>query len=103
MHVIDFDDCGLSWFVYDFAAAISFIEHLPIVPDLQAAWIEGYRGVAPLGEADERALPVMVMLRRILLLAWIASHRETPTAREAGLAFTDGTVRLAERFLAAPA
>ena len=27
--LIDFDDCGWGWFLYDFAAAISFIEDDP--------------------------------------------------------------------------
>ena len=42
------------------------------------------------------------MLRRMMLTAWIASHAETPTARDAGLgAYTRGTLDLAERWLAA--
>jgi Ser/Thr protein kinase RdoA (MazF antagonist) len=99
LHVIDFDDCGLSWFVYDFAAAVSFIEHLPILPDLLHAWLAGYRRVAPLAAEDEAAIPLMIMLRRLLLLAWIASHRETPTARDLGQGFTEETLRLCEAFL----
>ena len=98
--VIDFDDCGLSWFGYDFAAAVSFLEHEPYVDDLMQAWAEGYRSVAPLSEADEAALPIFVMLRRMQLTAWIASHSETPTAQSLGAPYTDGTVALAERHLA---
>ncbi len=98
--VIDFDDCGLCWFAYDFAAAISFIEHEPFIPDLMAAWLDGYRRIAPLGTEHEAALPMFVMLRRIQLTAWIASHSETPTAQSMGVAYTDGTVALAERYLA---
>ena len=101
--VIDFDDCGFGWFGYDFAAAVSFFEHDPIVADLQAAWIDGYRTVAPLAEADEAMLPTFVLLRRILLTAWIASHAETPTAQEAGPEYTDGTLMLADRYLTAQA
>jgi Ser/Thr protein kinase RdoA (MazF antagonist) len=97
--VIDFDDCGLSWFVYDFAAAVSFIEHLPLLPELLEAWLAGYRRVAPLAVEDVAAIPLMVMLRRLLLLAWIASHSETPTARELGVGFTEETLRLCEEFL----
>ena len=97
--VIDFDDCGLSWFAYDFAAAISFIEHEPIVPELAAAWLAGYRRIAPLPPEQERALPMLVMLRRMQLTAWIASHAETPTAISLGTAYTDGTVTLAEAYL----
>ncbi|SIR42844.1 Ser/Thr protein kinase RdoA involved in Cpx stress response, MazF antagonist [Rhizobium sp. RU20A] len=97
--VIDFDDCGLSWFAYDFAAAISFIEHEPVVPELMEAWLDGYRRTAPLAAEQAAALPMFIMLRRIQLTAWIASHAETPTARSMGTAYTDGTVALAERYL----
>lgn len=97
--VIDFDDCGLGWFMYDFAAAVSFYEHEPFVPDLQDAWIEGYREVADLSACDEAILPTMVMLRRLLLTAWLASHSETPTAQELGGGYTAGTVAIAEKYL----
>lgn len=98
--VIDFDDCGFSWFAYDFAAAISFIEHEPIVPELMTAWLAGYRRIAPLAEEHAAALPMFVMLRRMQLTAWIASHAETPTAQAMGTAYTQGTVDLAKRYLA---
>jgi Ser/Thr protein kinase RdoA (MazF antagonist) len=97
--VIDFDDCGLSWFAYDFAAAISFIEHEPHVPELMAAWLAGYRRTAPFEQEHEAALPMFIMLRRLQLTAWIASHAETPTAQSMGTAYTDGTLALAERYL----
>lgn len=100
LSVIDFDDCGFSWHLYDFAAAISFIEHEPYIPALLAAWVAGYRGVAPLPDADVAMMPVFVMLRRILLTAWIASHAETPTAMALGEGYTRGTVALARGFLA---
>ena len=97
--VIDFDDCGFSWFAYDFAAAISFIETDPVVPDLMAAWVAGYRQVLPFSADDEAMLPVFVMLRRMLLTAWLASHSETPTSAEIGHSYTAGTADLAEAFL----
>lgn len=99
LSVIDFDDCGFSWYLYDFAAAISFVEHEPYIPQLQAAWIEGYRTVAPLTDEECAILPVFIMLRRMLLTAWVASHAETPTAQAMGEAYTDGTVALARAFL----
>lgn len=45
--VIDFDDCGFGWFMYDAATPVSFHEEAPQVPDLIAAWIDGYRQEAP--------------------------------------------------------
>jgi Ser/Thr protein kinase RdoA (MazF antagonist) len=99
MHVIDFDDCGLSWHLYDFAAAITLHEHDPIVPALQASWIEGYREAAPLPDDHVAMLPTFIMARRILVMAWMASHGETPTARAAGPTYTATTVELAEAYL----
>jgi len=97
--VIDFDDCGLSWFPYDFAAAVSFLETEPYLGDLMAAWVEGYRKVAPLSKEDEASLPMFVMLRRMQLTAWVASHAETPTAQSMGEPYTQGTLDLADAFL----
>ncbi|MBJ7546173.1 phosphotransferase, partial [Pseudomonas sp. OA3] len=97
--VIDFDDCGFSWFVYDFAACLSFLEEDPRVGEFLAAWLEGYRSVAPLSEEDERAIPMFLMLRRMQLTAWVASHAETPTAQSMGEDYTRGTVALAQRYL----
>lgn len=97
--VIDFDDCGLSWFAYDFAAAVSFFEHDPIVRELAEAWTRGYRKSAPFGREEAAALPMFVMLRRLLLTAWIASHAETPLAQEMGLSYTQGTLAMGEDFL----
>jgi Ser/Thr protein kinase RdoA (MazF antagonist) len=97
--VIDFDDCGFCWHLYDFAAAVSFMEHEPVVPALMRTWVEGYRAVAPLAEADAALLPAFVMLRRMLLTAWLASHAETPTARALGPGYAAGTVALGRNFL----
>jgi len=98
--VIDFDDCGSSWFVYDFASAISFHELSPMIPALQEAWLKGYKSLRPLTAEDEAMLPTFILFRRHLLTAWIASHAETPTAAEVGMAdYTEGTITLARRYL----
>jgi Ser/Thr protein kinase RdoA (MazF antagonist) len=99
LRIIDFDDCGFSWFMYDFAAAVSFMENEPIVPELLRVWVAGYRQVAPLSVEDGAEIPTFVVLRRILLTAWLASHSEVPIARQLGAAYTAGTVLLAQEFL----
>jgi Ser/Thr protein kinase RdoA (MazF antagonist) len=97
--VIDFDDCGFGWYMYDFAAAISFIETSPQIPALQKAWVAGYRSVRTLAADDENALPMFVMLRRLLLTAWIGSHAETPTAQALGGDYTQASIDLAAAWL----
>jgi Ser/Thr protein kinase RdoA (MazF antagonist) len=99
VHVIDFDDCGFGWFMYDLGAALSFIEDDPRVPELTAAWVSGYRRVAPLSAAEEAELPTFVLLRRLLLVAWIGSHEDTDLARSMGAPFTRRSCDLAEEFL----
>ena len=97
--VIDFDDCGFGWFMYDAATPVSFYEHEPQVPGLIEAWVRGYRSVAPLSAEDEAEIPTFVMLRRLLLVAWIGSHNETELAQSMGVDYTEGTVGLCEDYL----
>ncbi|MDX1400378.1 MAG: phosphotransferase [Kiloniellales bacterium] len=98
--VIDFDDCGFSWLLYDCATTVSFFEHKPEVPELLEAWVKGYRKVASLQDEDEHEIPTFVMLRRLLLVAWIGSHSETELAQSMGIDYTKGTVGLCEDYLA---
>jgi Ser/Thr protein kinase RdoA (MazF antagonist) len=97
--VIDFDDCGFGWYMYDAATPISFYEHEPQAADLIQSWTTGYRRVLDLPKADEDEIPTFVMLRRLLLVAWIGSHAETDLARSMGLPYTEGTVGLCESYL----
>lgn len=97
--VIDFDDCGFGWYLYDFATAVSFIEEDPRVDDMLQAWLAGYREIAPLNTEDAGMIPTFIMLRRLMLTGWLSEHGETPTAQELGQGFLEGTVRMAERML----
>jgi Ser/Thr protein kinase RdoA (MazF antagonist) len=97
--VIDFDDCGFSWFLYDCATTMSFFEDSPEVPALIDAWVRGYRRVGVLSKEDEAEIGTFVMLRRLLLVAWIGSHSETELAQSMGVPYTQGTLPLCERYL----
>jgi Ser/Thr protein kinase RdoA (MazF antagonist) len=97
--VIDFDDSGFSWLLYDCATTVSFFEHAPEVPELLQAWVRGYRRVATLSAEEETEIATFVMLRRLLLIAWIGSHSETELAQSMGVSYTRETVPLCERYL----
>jgi Ser/Thr protein kinase RdoA (MazF antagonist) len=97
--VIDFDDCGIGWYMYDAATPVSFYEHEPQVPALIEAWKTGFRKVIDLPHADEVEIPTFIMLRRLLLVAWIGSHSETDLAKSMGLPYTLGTTKLCEDYL----
>ena len=97
--VIDFDDCGFSWFLYDCATTVSFFEDDPGVPELLEAWVRGYRRAGTISAEEEGEIDTFVMLRRLLLVAWIGSHSETELARSMGVAYTQRTLPLCERYL----
>ena len=97
--ILDFDDCGFSWFMYDAATPVSFYEHEPQVPALLEAWKTGYRKVAPLAAEDEAEIPTFVMLRRLLLVAWIGSHSDTELAQSMGVQYTSDSCALCENYL----
>tara|TARA_Y100000588_G_scaffold85782_2_gene91122 strand:- start:2913 stop:3917 length:1005 start_codon:yes stop_codon:yes gene_type:complete len=98
--LIDFDDCGLGWLMYDFAAGISFMEDDPRIPELKQAWVRGYRSVRPLSEEDEVEIPTFVMMRRLALLAWIGSHSEVDIAKELAPTFAPVSEELGRNYLA---
>lgn len=98
-YVIDFDDCGWGWFLYDFGAAVSFFEHDPRIPELTDAWARGYRSVRTLADEDEAELASFVLMRRLILVAWIGSHSGTDLARSMGAEYTAGSCDLAEQYL----
>ena len=97
--VIDFDDAGFGWYLYDLGTAVSFFEHDPAVPSLVAAWLQGYRQAAPLPAGEENEIWTFIMFRRLLLVAWIGSHRAAPDAAALGAAYTRDSCDLADRYL----
>ena len=97
--VIDFDDCGFGWYLFDLGTAVSFIEHRSDMDELIASWVAGYRRIVPLREEEENEIPTFIMMRRLLLTAWIASHSDTELAQALGIDYTDGTCALAEDYL----
>ena len=97
--VIDFDDCGSSWYFYDFGAAVSFIEDDPALQQWQDAWVAGYRSRRPMTAADEEMLASFVMLRRLKLLAWMSTHTHSRESRTKAITYAEGSCALAERYL----
>jgi Ser/Thr protein kinase RdoA (MazF antagonist) len=97
--VIDFDDCGFGWFLYDVASSVTFLETHPDVDDIVAAWIEGYRSVAALSAEEIAAIPTFMMLRRLVIMGWAGSHPDTELARWMGDQYTFDTVAFADKYL----
>jgi Ser/Thr protein kinase RdoA (MazF antagonist) len=61
--------------------------------------VKGYRKVHDLPAEDAAEIPTFVMLRRMLLVAWIGSHSETDLAKSMGIAYTASTAPMCEDYL----
>ncbi|OKH82566.1 phosphotransferase enzyme family protein [Mycolicibacterium sp.] len=97
--VIDFDDCGFGWYFYDFGTAVSFIEDDPKLPEWQESWVSGYRSRRELPTEDEDMLASFVLLRRLLLLAWMGSHSHSKESATKAISYAAGSCALADRYL----
>jgi Ser/Thr protein kinase RdoA (MazF antagonist) len=98
--VIDFEDCGLSWYLYDLACALTFNEGRSDVRELIALWVDGYRAVEPLAAEDEAEIDTFLMLRRLMLTAYAGLRHDTELAaqmRSGG--YNAETCALAEAYL----
>jgi Ser/Thr protein kinase RdoA (MazF antagonist) len=97
--VIDFDDSGFSWYLYDLGTSVSFFEHAPEVPALVDSWLQGYGKAGRLSADDRAEIWTFIMFRRLLLVAWIGSHQAVDIAAELGRGYTQGSCDLAESYL----
>lgn len=98
--IIDFDDCGHGWYLFDLASALSFLEERPDVPELIASWLQGYRKVADIPGDIETELPTLIMLRRLALIGWVGYQRQhLDFARDIAPQFTEDSCRLAQTYL----
>lgn len=97
--VIDFDDCGMGWYLHDLAAAISFVEHHPRAAEWVDNWLEGYEREAHLSDEALALLPTLVIQRRIQMTAWVGSHAETSMATSLGADWCHHSVRLCRHYL----
>lgn len=69
-HLIDFDDCGFGFRLYDLGTALAQILEEPGLTEIATGLIEGYATERALGDEDLAMLPVFVMLRALASLGW---------------------------------
>lgn len=100
--VIDFDDAGDSWFLYDFASAITFYEHRAEAPAMAANWLLGYSEVCPLSRAERDVAAALSMMRRLTMLGWATTHRSDALPADLWNENLPGTVEVAARYLDNP-
>jgi Ser/Thr protein kinase RdoA (MazF antagonist) len=98
--VLDFDDAGFSWYLYDLAGTLTFSEGRADLAELLDRWATAYRSVEQLSREDEREVETFLMLRRLLITAYVGLRPDTELAAELKAAgYDEETCRLAEAYL----
>jgi Ser/Thr protein kinase RdoA (MazF antagonist) len=99
IHVIDFDDCGTGWFLYDLSTSISLIEHVPEAESLVLAWLRGYQRLLPLAGVHIEMVRHLIMMRRLQVLSWFGRNLGSALVVEHSPVVVPATVAAAESYL----
>jgi Ser/Thr protein kinase RdoA (MazF antagonist) len=74
--MIDFDDAGFGWHLYDIAVAVYDQARAPWFPDVRDAIVDGYRESRPLPADHEALLSTFLLMRSLALLGWLVDRPE---------------------------
>ena len=99
VRLIDFDDAGFGWHLFELATALYFESDAPHFETAFAALVEGYRSVRDLPETQLAHMPLFFAARSFTYLGWIHTRPETETARTLGPMLIDMACRAARRYL----
>lgn len=91
LRLIDFDDAGFGWHMFELATALYFLQEDPRYEAAKASLVEGYRTHRELPDAVLGTLPVFMAARGLTYLGWAHTR---PATRE-GLAILPYVIRLA--------
>jgi Ser/Thr protein kinase RdoA (MazF antagonist) len=89
LQVIDFDDAGFGWHLFELATSLYFIRRDAVYAQARDALIEGYRQVRSLPDSHLARLPMFLAARGSTYLGWVHTRRGEPAAREMTPALID--------------
>ena len=101
VRVIDFDDAGFGWHLFELATSLYFISGDPIYPTARDALIRGYRSARPLSDETLEWMPLFLAARGTTYLGWVHTRPDSDTAREFTPFLIERACAVAEEFLAA--
>ncbi|MBB3141457.1 phosphotransferase enzyme family protein [Halomonas organivorans] len=99
LRLIDFDDAGFGWHMFELATALYHIQEEACYPVAKQALIDGYRERRALSDDDLDRLELFLTARACTYLGWIRSRQETRTARELAPELIRRAREQAERYL----
>jgi Ser/Thr protein kinase RdoA (MazF antagonist) len=82
VRLLDFDDAGFGWHLFEIATSIYFHIGEPHYEAIRASTIAGYRSERALPDEELARLPMFLCARGFTYLGWVHTRSETETARE---------------------
>ena len=82
IQLIDFDDAGYGWHMFEVVTALYWLDAEPDYPEIMAAVFEGYRLERALSDADLAAFDLFVAARSLTYVGWVHTRSNTATAQE---------------------
>ncbi len=101
VRLIDFDDAGFGWHLFELATAVYFEYREDHYPDIWEALISGYRAHRDLPDEHLAYVPTFLMARSFTYLGWVHTRSETETARELTPMLVELCCGMAEEYLSA--
>lgn len=97
IRILDFDDCGYGWFLYDLSTSV--LEYDVGIHEKIAAWLRGYEKIREFSKEDLAMIPTFIVMRKIVRIGWIASHMENDTVKKVAPDYYDQTEKMAKIYL----
>ena len=66
--LLDFDDCGDGWFMYDLASVFGFNEDNNYLEVAKTRLLEGYQSIRPIQKCDIEMIDTFILMRQIGLI-----------------------------------
>jgi Ser/Thr protein kinase RdoA (MazF antagonist) len=99
VQVIDFDDAGFGWHLFELATSLYFITGEDIYPTARDALIRGYRSERALSDESLGRLPLFLAVRGTTYLGWVHTRQGSETARELTPFLVDRACAVAGEYL----
>lgn len=99
--VIDFDDAGYGWFMYELAVALFSVLESDHFGECKHQMLEGYRSVVDLDESEATLIDMFLVVRALVNIGWLDARREL-TDYEWFAADAAKAASMARRYLLAP-
>jgi Ser/Thr protein kinase RdoA (MazF antagonist) len=102
VRVIDFDDSGFGFRMYDFATALVKNRDEPHYETIKASLFAGYRSLRSLSPLDEISLDLFLALRDFAYLGWMEARRGESGVEQRMPGIRAATRAAAQKFMASP-